>query len=152
MLATIHFIFPSTAHRRTKLKFCPLFRTGVKLHLTLQEDHHHHHHHHQFTFYKSEFTQKPLDTECEERENQQDATIRCLLSTPFSTCFRHHYARMRALLASYNVVALGAWSLAPGDGVKEKRRRTGLHTTTVPHTCWAHLHNSFTFVDTKTRM
>jgi len=28
-----------------------------------------------------------------ERENQQDATIRCLLSTSVSVCFGHHYAR-----------------------------------------------------------
>ena len=29
-----------------------------------------------------------------ERENQQDATIRCLLSTFFSRCFGHHYAHL----------------------------------------------------------
>ena len=27
------------------------------------------------------------------REDQQDATIRCLLLTSVSTCFGHHYAR-----------------------------------------------------------
>jgi len=32
---------------------------------------------------------------CEERESQQDATIRCLLSTSVSTCFRHHYAHLQ---------------------------------------------------------
>jgi len=32
---------------------------------------------------------------CEERENQQDATIRCLLSTSVSTCFGHHYAHLQ---------------------------------------------------------
>jgi len=32
---------------------------------------------------------------CEERENQQDATIKCLLSTSVSTCFGHHYARLQ---------------------------------------------------------
>jgi len=32
---------------------------------------------------------------CEERENQQDATIRCLLSISVSTCFGHHYAHLR---------------------------------------------------------
>ena len=26
---------------------------------------------------------------------QQDATIRCLLSTSVSTCFRHHYAHLQ---------------------------------------------------------
>ena len=28
------------------------------------------------------------------REDQQDATIRCLLLTSVSTCFRHHYAHL----------------------------------------------------------
>ena len=32
---------------------------------------------------------------CEERENQQDATIRCFLSTSVSTCFGHHYAHLQ---------------------------------------------------------
>jgi hypothetical protein len=27
-------------------------------------------------------------------KNQQDATIRCLLLTSVSTCFRHHYAHL----------------------------------------------------------
>jgi len=31
---------------------------------------------------------------CEERENQQDALNRCLLSTSVSTCFWHHYAHL----------------------------------------------------------
>ena len=31
----------------------------------------------------------------EERENQKDATIRCLLSTSVSTCFEHHYAHLQ---------------------------------------------------------
>ena len=30
-----------------------------------------------------------------ERKNQQDATIRCLLSTSVSTCFGHHYAHLQ---------------------------------------------------------
>jgi len=32
---------------------------------------------------------------CEETENQQNATNRCLLSTSVSTCFRHHYAHLQ---------------------------------------------------------
>ena len=28
-------------------------------------------------------------------KNQQDATIRCLLSTSVSTCFGHHYAHLQ---------------------------------------------------------
>jgi len=32
---------------------------------------------------------------CEERENQQDTTIRYLLSTSVSTCFGHHYAHLQ---------------------------------------------------------
>jgi len=34
-------------------------------------------------------------SECEETENQQDATIKCLLSTSLSTCFGHHYAHLQ---------------------------------------------------------
>jgi len=30
-----------------------------------------------------------------ERKNQQDATVRCLLSTSVSTCFGHHYAHLQ---------------------------------------------------------
>jgi len=29
------------------------------------------------------------------REDQQDATIRCLLLTSVSTCFRHHFAHLQ---------------------------------------------------------
>ena len=32
---------------------------------------------------------------CEERKNEKDATIRCLLSTTLSTCFGHHYAHLQ---------------------------------------------------------
>jgi len=33
---------------------------------------------------------------CEEREkNQQDATIRCLLSTSVPTCLKHHYVHLQ---------------------------------------------------------
>ena len=31
----------------------------------------------------------------EEREDQQDATIRCLLLPSVSTCIRHHYAHLQ---------------------------------------------------------
>jgi len=31
------------------------------------------------------------------RENQQDATIRCLLLTSISTCFGHHYAHLQEI-------------------------------------------------------
>ena len=34
---------------------------------------------------------------CKERENQQDATIRSLLSTSVSTCFGHHYAHLQEI-------------------------------------------------------
>jgi len=33
--------------------------------------------------------------EYEEKKNQQDATIRCLLLTSVSTCFGHHYAHLQ---------------------------------------------------------
>ena len=38
---------------------------------------------------------KKGNTKCEERKNQQDATVRCLLSTSVSTCFEHHYAHLQ---------------------------------------------------------
>ena len=31
------------------------------------------------------------------REDQQDATIRCLLLTSVSTCFGHHYAHLQEI-------------------------------------------------------
>ena len=37
------------------------------------------------------------NTSCEEKENQQDATLRCLLSTSVSTCFGHHYAHLQEI-------------------------------------------------------
>jgi len=36
-----------------------------------------------------------MGKEYEERKNQQDATIRCLLLTSISTCFGHHYAHLQ---------------------------------------------------------
>ena len=39
-----------------------------------------------------------MTVHCEQsmkREDQQDATIRCLLLTSVSTCFRHHYAHLQ---------------------------------------------------------
>ena len=67
------------------------------------------------------------------REDQQDATIRCLLLTSVSTCFGHHYAhlhenkgpvtafnvlfwfRMRALLASYNAAPHNRYQPHPAE-------------------------------------
>ena len=49
--------------------------------------------------------------ECEERENQQDATIRCL-STSVSTCFGHHYAHLQAnkdRVTAYGVLRWFCW-------------------------------------------
>ena len=36
-----------------------------------------------------------MDSKCEERENQQYAKIRCLLSTSVPTCFGHHYDHLQ---------------------------------------------------------
>ena len=71
------------------------------------------------------------------REDQQDATIRCLLITSVSTCFGHHYAhlqenkgpvtefdvlfwfcedaRMRAALASYNAATHNRYQPHPAE-------------------------------------
>jgi len=48
--------------------------------------------------------------EYEKRENQQDATIRCLLSTSVSTCFRHYCIWCTALVL-LNVVGSGCGAL-----------------------------------------
>ena len=47
--------------------------------------------------YKSKPRKIPEDlrTQCEKRENQQDATIRSLLSISVSTCFGHHYTHLQ---------------------------------------------------------
>ena len=55
---------------------------------------------------------KPNLVKCEERENQQDATIRCLLSTSVSTCFGHHYARLQENkdhVTAYGVLLWFCW-------------------------------------------
>ena len=46
---------------------------------------------------------------CEERENQQDATIRCLLSTSVSTCFGHHYAHLQENKDRANAYGVLLW-------------------------------------------
>ena len=49
---------------------------------------------------------------CEERENQKDATIRCLLSTSVSTCFGHHYAHLQEnkdRVTAYDVMRWFCW-------------------------------------------
>ena len=47
-----------------------------------------------------------------ERENQQDATIRCLLLTFVSTCFGHHYAHLQEnkdRVTAYSVLLWFCW-------------------------------------------
>ena len=46
------------------------------------------------------------------RENQQDATIRCLLLTSVSTCFGHHYAHLQeieGLVTAFRVLFWFCW-------------------------------------------
>ena len=38
---------------------------------------------------------KLTDVQIMKREDQQDATIKCLLLTSVSTCFGHHYAHLQ---------------------------------------------------------
>ena len=57
---------------------------------------------------------KMREVKCEERENQQDATVRCLLSTSVSTCFGHHYAHLQEnkdRVTAYGVTAYGVTAL-----------------------------------------
>jgi hypothetical protein len=45
-------------------------------------------------------------------KNQQDATIRCLLSTSVSTCFGHHYAHLQESkdrVTAYGVLLWFCW-------------------------------------------
>jgi len=45
-------------------------------------------------------------------KNQQDATIRCLLSTSVSTCFGHHYAHLQENkdhVSAYGVLHWFCW-------------------------------------------
>ena len=47
------------------------------------------------------------------RENQQDATIRCLLLTSISTCFGHHFTHLHEKKGS--VTAFGVyWPVTSG--------------------------------------
>ena len=51
-------------------------------------------------------------TQYEERKNQQDATIRCLLSTSFSTCFGHHYVHLQEIkdrVTAFGVLLWFCW-------------------------------------------
>ena len=55
---------------------------------------------------------RALWAKCEERENQQDATIRCLLLTSVSTCFGYHYAHLQEnkdRVTAYGVLCWFCW-------------------------------------------
>ena len=54
------------------------------------------------------------------REDQQDATIRCLLLSSVSTCFGHHYAHLQE--NKFPVIAFGV-------SFCNKRENTHLHIT-----------------------
>jgi hypothetical protein len=43
------------------------------------------------------------------RENQKDATIRCLLLTSISTCFGHHYAQLQENKCPVTVLGVLFW-------------------------------------------
>ena len=43
------------------------------------------------------------------REDQQDATIRCLLLTSVSTCFGHHYAHVQEIKGPVNAFGVLFW-------------------------------------------
>ena len=48
------------------------------------------------------------------REDQQDATIRCLLLTSVSTCFGHHYAHLqenKGTVTAFGVLFWFCWML-----------------------------------------
>jgi len=43
------------------------------------------------------------------RENQQDATVRCLLSTSVPKCFGHHYAHLQESKEPVTVFGVFVW-------------------------------------------
>ena len=53
------------------------------------------------------------------REDQQDATIRCLLLTSVSTCFGHHYAHLQenkhCVLTSYKAAPHNRYQPHPAE-------------------------------------
>ena len=58
------------------------------------------------------FTDVQQMQECMKREDQQDATIRCLLLTSVSTCFGHHYAHLqvnKGPVTSFGVLLWFCW-------------------------------------------
>jgi hypothetical protein len=75
------------------------------------------------------------------RENQQDATIRCLLLTSISTCFGHHYVHLHEI--KDRVTAFGVlfwfcwmWLVAVKVSVRLCRTETVIVLTssqTAPH-------------------
>ena len=62
------------------------------------------------------------------REDQQDATIRCLLLTSVSTCFGHHYAHLQENKGP--ITAFGVLWLVTVDGRCLTRQRP---TTATKH-------------------
>ena len=59
------------------------------------------------------------------RENQQDATVRCLLLTLISTCFGHHYAHLQEYKNRVNCIWCAVLVLLDvvGSGCGELRCR-----------------------------
>jgi len=91
-----------------------------------------------FTFYRT-ITHKTVHTrtlgscdraswaKCEERENEKDATIRCLLSTSVSTCFGHDYAHLQEnkdRVTAYGVLSWFCWMWLVASSARILQRST----------------------------
>jgi hypothetical protein len=57
----------------------------------------------------TQFHSTTLHVKREERGNQQDATIRGLLSTSVSTCFGHHYVHLQEIKDRVNAYGVLLW-------------------------------------------
>jgi hypothetical protein len=76
------------------------------------------------------------------RENQQDATIRCLLLTSVSTCFGHHYPHLQENKGP--VTAFGVyWSGFVGCAIVFTSYKTAPHNRYQPHPAEPEQHTKY---------
>ena len=118
-------------------KFCPEYSSSVKIEPTEQ-----------FVsllgkrsapMWRCTWDAKKLNIPCMKREDQQDATIRCLLLTSVSTCFGHYYARLqenKGPVTAFGVLFWFCWMWLVAT--KSSNRAFVLLKTGIimPETCW----------------
>jgi hypothetical protein len=71
------------------------------------------------------------------KEDQQDATIRCLLLTSVSTCFGHHYAHLQQIKGSVTAFGVLFWFCTSAhilqDSAPQPLPTTSSRTRTTHH-------------------